>query len=138
MKNLKSITLYTQIHLFCDNLSQKLLRLIIFSWESPKKVLDLLKDTQNSPFPWFNVVPSLEKLCQAMVGRNDQTNLQPTLNNGAGGASFTIFVIDMVWLWWIVYFLVYFFLHIILGCYTFKTAEPENLQCNQEQTANFP
>ena len=58
-------------------------------------MLDLLKDTQNSPFPlWLNVVPSLEKLCQAVVVRNDQANLQPTLNKGAGGVSLPIFVTD--------------------------------------------
>ena len=51
------------------------------------KGLELLKDTQISPYPWFNVVSSLEKLCQAVVTRNDQANLQPTLNKGAGCAS---------------------------------------------------
>ena len=43
---------------------------------------------------WFNVVASLEKLCQAVVIKNDQANLQQTLNKGAGGASLTIFVTD--------------------------------------------
>ena len=57
-------------------------------------MLDLLKNTQNSSSPWFNVVSSLEKLCQAVVARNDQANLQPTLNKGAGGQSLTIFVTD--------------------------------------------
>ena len=94
MKSLKSITLYTQINQFCDNQSQKLLRLTIFSWNKPKKILDLLKDTQNFPYPWFNVVPSLEKLCQAVVTMNDQRNLQPTLNKTARGASLTIFGTD--------------------------------------------
>ena len=47
---LKSITLYAQIHQFCDNQSQiLLLRLVIFSRKSPKKMLDLLKDIHNSP-----------------------------------------------------------------------------------------
>ena len=55
---------------------------------------DVLKDTQIFPFPFSNVVPSPEKLCQAMVAMNDQANLQPTLNKGAGDASFTIFVTD--------------------------------------------
>ena len=50
-------------------------------------MLDLLKDTQNSPSPWFNVVPSLSKIFQAVVARNDQANLQPALNNGTGGKS---------------------------------------------------
>ena len=54
-------------------------------------MLGLLKDTQNFLSPWFNVVPSLEKLYQTVVVRNDQANLQPTLNKGAGDASFNIF-----------------------------------------------
>ena len=36
---------------------------------------DLLKDT---PTSWFNVAPILEKLCHAVVVRNEQTNLQLT------------------------------------------------------------
>ena len=56
-------------------------------------MLDLLKDTQNTPYPRFSVVPSLEKLCQAVMVRNDQANLQPTLNEGARVASLNIFVI---------------------------------------------
>ena len=46
--------------------------------------------------PRFNRVQSLKKLCQAVVGRNDEVNLQPTLNKGAGGARLTTFVIDCV------------------------------------------
>ena len=57
-------------------------------------MLDLLKDTQTSPFPWFDVVPSLEKLCLAVAARIDQANLEPMLNKGAGGASLTIFETD--------------------------------------------
>ena len=94
MKSLKSIILCTEIRQFRDNQSQKLLRPIIFSRKNPKKVLNLLKDTQNSPSPWFNIVPSLEKLCQAVEEKNDQADLQPTLNKGIGGASLTIFVTD--------------------------------------------
>ena len=55
-------------------------------------MLDLLKETQMSLSPWFNVVPSLKKLCQAVVARNDQENLLPTLNKGVVGTSLTIFV----------------------------------------------
>ena len=44
------------------------------------------------PRPWFNVVPSLEKLQQAVVVRNEQANLQLTLNKGARSAGLTIFV----------------------------------------------
>ena len=54
-------------------------------------MLGLLKDTTNSPSPWFNVLPSLEKLRQAMVARNGQANLQPALNKETGGASLTDF-----------------------------------------------
>ena len=57
-------------------------------------MLDLLKDIQISLSPWFNIVPSLEKLCQAVVAMNDQGNLQPTLNQGARGASITVFVTE--------------------------------------------
>ena len=46
------------------------------------------------PPPWVNVVPRAEKLCQAVVARNEQAHLQPTLNKGARGASFTTFVTD--------------------------------------------
>ena len=93
MKSSKSVTFYTQIHQFCKNQSQKLLKKYFYE-KVLKKMLDLLKDTQNSPSSWFNVVPSLEKLYQAVLVRNDQVNLQPTMNKGAGGASLTIFVTD--------------------------------------------
>ena len=69
-------------------------------------MLDLLKDTQIFLSLWFNVVPGLEKLCQAVleklcqavleklcqavVARNDQANLKPTLNKGIGEAGLTI------------------------------------------------
>ena len=55
-------------------------------------MFNLLKDTQNFPSPWFNVVPSLKKLCQTLVARYDEANLQPTLNKGEVGVSLTIFV----------------------------------------------
>ena len=57
-------------------------------------MLDMLKNIQNSIFPLFNVVPILEQLCQAVVTKNEQENLQPTLNEGAGDAILTIFVTD--------------------------------------------
>ena len=44
------------------------------------------------PPPWHSIAPGLKKLCQAVLVRNEQANLQPTLNKGAGGASLTIFV----------------------------------------------
>ena len=39
-------------------------------------------------------MPSLEKLCQTVVVRNDQANLRPTLNKEARDKSLTIFVTD--------------------------------------------
>ena len=39
-------------------------------------------------------MPSLEKLCQAVVARNEEANLQPTLNEGAEGVGLTVFVTD--------------------------------------------
>ena len=40
------------------------------------------------------LVPSLEKLCQAVVARNEQTNLQSILNKRARAARLAIFVTD--------------------------------------------
>ena len=57
-------------------------------------MLDLLKDTQNSSSPWFNVVTSLEKLCQAVVVSNEQADVQATLSKETGDASLSIFVTD--------------------------------------------
>ena len=43
------------------------------------------------PHPFgFYIVPSLEKIYQAVVARNDQANLQPTLDKVDEGASLTI------------------------------------------------
>ena len=63
---------------------------LCFHERSKKKMLELLKYTQISPSPSFNLLPSLEKVCQAVVARNDQENLQPILN----GATLTIRVSD--------------------------------------------
>ena len=90
MKSLKSITPYTQIDQFCDN--QDIFDPLYFH----EKVLRNVRIAQRyleSP-PWFNTVPSLEKLCQAVVARNEQGNVQPTLNKGAEGASLTVFVTE--------------------------------------------
>ena len=59
-------------------------------------MLDWLKDTQRFPLPtdWM----LYQKLWQAVVPRNDQANLQPTLNKVARGASLTI----SLFLWLIV------------------------------------
>ena len=37
-------------------------------------MFDVLKYTQKFPSPWFNAMSSLEKLCQAVVARNEQVN----------------------------------------------------------------
>ena len=77
----------------------------IFTKKS-KKSVEFAQRYPEFPSPWFNIVPSLEKLCQAVEEKNDQANLQPTLNKGAGGASLTIFVTDCRlirrcrWWWW--------------------------------------
>ena len=52
--------------------------------------LSFFTNFQNS----FQDLPSLGKLCQAVVDRNGQENLQSTLNNRAVHASRTIFVTD--------------------------------------------
>ena len=48
------------------------------------KMFDLLEDSQNHS-PWFNVVPSLQNLCWAVEARDEEANLQPTLNKETGG-----------------------------------------------------
>lgn len=48
------------------------------------KMFDLLEDSQNHS-SWFNVVPSLQNLCWAVEARDEEANLQPTLNKEAGG-----------------------------------------------------
>ena len=59
------------------------------------KVLDTVKRlAQSSPSPLLNVMPSLKKLCQAVLSMNEQAILQPTSNKGAGCPSLTMFVID--------------------------------------------
>ena len=90
MKSLSSISLYILVHQFCKNQSQELLSITIFSRKSPKKCLNCSNMPIISPRFWFNDVPSLEKLCQALVARNGQ----PTLNKVAFGASLIIFVTD--------------------------------------------
>ena len=68
-------------------------------------MLDFLQDTQNSPFPWFNIVSSLGKICQTVLARKKQANLHPTLNKGAGGVSLKVFVNDCSWGWDLLNFL---------------------------------
>ena len=50
-----------------------------------KKCSTCSKIPRISPSPWFNVVPSLEKLRQAVVTRNEKAKWQPTLNKGGRG-----------------------------------------------------
>ena len=67
----------------------------LFYFQRLSKVLDTVKRlAQSSPSPLLNVMPSLEKLCQAVLSMNEQANLQPTSNKGAGCLSLTMFVID--------------------------------------------
>ena len=56
----------------------------------------MLRDTQNVPSFWLNIIPILEKLLQEVVTRNRQANLQPTLNKGPGGATLTNFATNCV------------------------------------------
>ena len=63
-----------------------------------KKCSTCSKIPRISPPPWFNVVPSLEKLCQAVVTRNEKAKWQPTLNKGPGDASLIISVTDCAYL----------------------------------------
>ena len=76
MKNLKNITLYTQIHQFWDNESQKFLRLITFSWKVLKNCYTCSEIPRILPPPWFNVVSRTEKLCysrQSWPGMTKET-----------------------------------------------------------------
>ena len=56
----------------------------------------MFKDTQTFPSPRSNFVSSLEKLCQAVVARNQQVNLQSTLNKGLGSASLAIQFLSLI------------------------------------------
>ena len=47
-------------------------------------MFDLLKHTQNCPNPLIQVVSSLRKLSKAVLAREKQGNLQPTLNKRGG------------------------------------------------------
>ena len=67
----------------------------LFYFQRLSKVLDTVKRlAQSSPSPLLNVMPSLKKLCQAVLSMNEQAILQPTSNKGAGCPSLTMFVID--------------------------------------------
>ena len=91
VKSLKSITLFTQIYQFCANQWQTIETCYIL--ESPKKISDLLKDTQDCACPLTKCLPILKKLFKTVQAGNEQANLQPTLNEG-DVASLTIFVTD--------------------------------------------
>ena len=94
MNSLKSITIYTQIHQFCENQPQRLLRFTTFHEKSPEKCQTCSKVPIISPLPGTMLCQVCKKPCHATVARNDQTNSQTTLNKGAGGATLTIFVTD--------------------------------------------
>ena len=80
IKSLKNITLFTQIYQFCANQWQTIQTCYILG--SPKKIFDLLKDNQDCACPLTN-----PKTVQA---RNEQANLQPTLNKEGDVASLTM------------------------------------------------
>ena len=69
---------------------------LYFHKKDLKKYLTNSKIPKIHPFPWLNVVPSLKKLCQAVLARNVLVNLQPTLNKVAQGSSFTILVTNCI------------------------------------------
>ena len=75
---LQSVTKIIETHYIFIKNSHKMLD---FAQRYPKFLLLL-----------FNVVRSLEQLCQAVVAKNNKANLQPTLHKRAGDASLTIFV----------------------------------------------
>ena len=54
-------------------------------------MLDVLKDSENSPLPRFHVMSNLEKLFHTLVTRTDLANLPETLNKRTGGLCLTIF-----------------------------------------------
>ena len=80
LRELNRISLYNQIQQFYITMVSLYYILSIFSWKSPKKMLDLLQNIQNSPSPWLNDVPSLQNQFQVVVRRNDPANFQLTLN----------------------------------------------------------
>ena len=58
--------------------------------EKPKKIFDLLKDTQDCAFPLTKCLPihkKLLKIIKTVQARNEQANLQPTLNKEGHVAS---------------------------------------------------
>ena len=55
--------------------------------EKPKKIFDLLKDTQDCAFPLTKCLPIHKKLLKTVQARNEQANLQPTLNKEGHVAS---------------------------------------------------
>ena len=56
-------------------------------------VLDLLKVTQSPPFPPTQCCTKPEEACQAKKTRNEQINLQPTLNKGGRCVSLTFLLL---------------------------------------------
>ena len=92
IKSLKNITLFTQIYQFCANQWQTIETCYILG--SPKKIFDLLKGTQDCACPLTKCLPIPKKLFKTVQARNEQANLQPTLNKEGDVASLTIYVTD--------------------------------------------
>ena len=92
IQSLKNITLFTQIYQFCANQWQTIETCYILG--SPKKIFDLLKDTQDCACPLTKCLSIPKKLFKTVQARNEQANLQPTLNKEGDVASLTIYITD--------------------------------------------
>ena len=92
VKSLKSITLFTQIYQFCANQWQTIETCYILG--SPKNIFDLLKGTKDYACPLTKCLPIPKKFFKTVQARNEQANLQPTLNKEGDVGSLTIFVSD--------------------------------------------
>ena len=57
---------------------------LLYFHEKIQKSVRFAQRCPEFPTPWFNVAPSWAKLCQAVVAKNDQANLQQTLKKGQG------------------------------------------------------
>ena len=92
IKSLKNITLFTQIYQFCANQWQTIETCYILG--SPKKIFDLLKDTQDCACPLTKCLSIPKKLFKTVQARNEQANLQPTLNKEGDVVSLITYIID--------------------------------------------
>ena len=92
IKSLKNITLFTQIYQFCANQWQTIQTYYILG--SPKQIFDLLKDTQDCACPLTKCLPIPKIFFKTVQARNEQGNLQRTLNKEGDVASLTIYITD--------------------------------------------